>query len=381
MIEQIKNEFQKRYGEGAELYASPGRINLIGEHTDYNEGFVLPGAIDKAIYVAIKPNGTDKCNLYSVDYNEEVSFDVNGSQPEQQWASYVYGVIQEMKKRGAEVKGFDCAFGGNVPLGAGLSSSAALESSVGFAINDIFKLGFDRKELALIGQATEHNYVGVKCGIMDQFISLFGEAGKVLKLDCRDLSHELVPFDPKGYKLVLIDSMVKHSLASSEYNVRREQCEKGVAAIQKQETGINSLRDVSMEMLNKYKNEMEPIVYQRCSYVVKEDQRLLDGCEALKAGDYNYFGKKMYETHDGLSKDYGVSCDELDFIVGVAREHEGVVGARMMGGGFGGCVINLVKDDAYDKYLKDVKVKFEERFGVEPRVIEVVISDGARKLS
>ena len=377
---RVKEEFRKRFGGDAEIYASPGRVNLIGEHTDYNLGFVLPGAIDKAIYLAIKPNGATNCRVYSVDYGSEISLDLNGENPEQHWAKYIYGVVQEMRKRGATIEGFDCVFGGDVPLGAGLSSSAALESVFGFALNEIYGCGFSRADLARIGQMTEHNYVGVRCGIMDQFASLFGKKGEVIKLDCRSLEFEMVPFNPKGKRLVLIDSMVKHSLASSEYNVRREQCEAGVRTISKHIDGINSLRDITIDMLNQYKDEMPEIVYRRCAYVINENQRLIDGCEALKKGDYKTFGQKMYGSHEGLSKEYEVSCKELDFIVDIARKHSGVLGARMMGGGFGGCVISLVDEGAYTAYLNDVQEKFKAEFNITPRVIEVVINDGARRI-
>ena len=308
MKAKIQEQFKKLYGEGASLFASPGRVNLIGEHTDYNLGFVLPGAIDKAIYVAIKPNDGKNCRIHSIDYNESIEMDMHGEKPAQQWACYIYGVIQEMEKRGALIRPFDMVFGGDVPLGAGLSSSAALESAVGFALNTVFNLGFDRAQLAKIGQMTEHNYVGVRCGIMDQFASLFGEAGKVIRLDCRSLEYKLEPFDPKGCRVVLFDTQVKHTLASSEYNVRRAQCEAGVAVILKHVGGIESLRDVTMDMLNTYKDEMDPIVYRRCSYVINENNRLLEACAALEKGDYVTFGQKINGSHEGLSKWYEVCC-------------------------------------------------------------------------
>lgn len=380
MISKIQTKFKEQFGEGASYYSSPGRVNLIGEHTDYNLGFVLPGAVDKAIYVAIKPNGGKITRLFSFNYDTALSFDLYGEQPKQQWASYIYGVVQEMAKRGKKVEAFDCVFGGDVPLGAGMSSSAALESVIGFALNDIYSFGFSRGELANIGQMTEHNYVGVRCGIMDQFASLFGEKGKVIKLDCRSLEYELKPFDPKGCKVVLIDSMVKHSLASSEYNVRRAQCEEGVAVVAKHVAGIESLRDVTMDMLNTYKSEMESMTYRRCAYVINENQRLLDGCDALQLGDYKLFGEKMFGSHYGLSEEFGVSCAELDFIANIGRHTDGVLGARMMGGGFGGCVINLIEDAAYDAYIDDVRSKFKTKFKLVPRIIDVVIGDGARKL-
>jgi galactokinase len=376
----LKKSIKEKFGHSdCSIFSAPGRINLIGEHTDYNGGFVLPASIDKCISMAIVPNGTSAVNLYSIDYDDSVSFDVNGEKPEQQWACYVYGVIREMKKRGASPGGFDAVFGGDIPLGAGMSSSAALESVFGTALNTLFKLGFDKKELAKIGQMTEHNYVGVRCGIMDQFASLFGEAGKVIKLDCRSLEYELFPFEPKGIRLVLIDTMVKHSLASSEYNVRREQCEAGVAVIAKYKEGVELLRDVTIEELDAHRDEMDPEVYRRCHFVISENQRLLDGCEALSKGDYVLFGQKMFRTHDGLSKEYGVSCEELDFIVEIARSVEGVLGARMMGGGFGGCVLAMVREKNHDEYVAQVREAYQKRFHKDPRVIDVVISDGARQ--
>ena len=381
MISKIQEEFKIRYGEGGQLYASPGRVNLIGEHTDYNLGFVLPGAIDKSIYLALKPNDGTISRLYSVDYDSTVTVDMNGEQPKEQWASYLFGVVQEMKKRGAIVPAFDCVFGGDVPLGAGLSSSAALECVTSFALNDLYNLGFSRKELAVIGQMTEHNYIGVKCGIMDQFASLFGEKGKVIRLDCRSMEYELEPFNPVGYRVVLIDSMVKHTLASSEYNVRRSQCESGVSIIGKHANNISSLRDITIDMLNTYKSEMDEVVYRRCSYVIEENQRLIDGCQALKDGNYELFGSKMFGSHNGLSRDYEVSCKELDFIANIGMKTDGVLGARMMGGGFGGCVISIVNDSTYDTYIDDIKSKYASEFQVTPRIIDVVIGDGTRKLN
>ncbi len=381
MKTKVAAAFATRFGEGATLYASPGRVNLIGEHTDYNGGFVLPGAIDKAIYVALRPKDGATCSLYSLDYDELIEVDMAGEKPAQQWACYIFGVVQEMKKRGATVPAFDLAFGGDVPLGAGLSSSAALESSGGFALNDTFSLGFDRKALAQIGQMTEHNYVGVRCGIMDQFASLFGEAGHVIRLDCRSLDYALIPFDPEaaGYKVVLFDTQVKHSLASSEYNVRREQCEAGVAVVAKHIEGVELLRDITLEQLAAYRSEMSEVVYRRCHYVISESERLLAACEAMDRGDYERFGELMNGSHNGLSKEYEVSCPELDFLAELGHATAGVAGARMMGGGFGGCTINLVKAEAYDSYLALAAERYEAQFGTPLRVIEVAISQGARR--
>ncbi len=378
---KVIDAFKKNFpGVKFSYFTSPGRINLIGEHTDYNGGFVLPAAVDKGISLAIAPNGTTKVNAFSLDYGEKLTFDINDSEkPAQQWAQYIYGVLQEMKKRGAQPAGFDCAFGGDVPLGAGMSSSAALESVFGYAVNSIYHLGFKREQLAQIGQMTEHNYVGVNCGIMDQFASLMGKEGKVIRLDCRSLAYKRVPFNPKGYKIVLIDTMVKHNLASGEYNVRRAQCEAGVAEIKKDHPEVELLRDVTPAMLEQYKDRLDPMVYKRCSFVVKESPRLLAGCRDLAKDDIPAFGKKMFETHDGLSKDYGVSCEELDFIVDIARKCEGVVGARMMGGGFGGCVIAIVRSGAAQEYIDTVKAAYKKQFDIDPRVINVAISDGAKR--
>ncbi|MDR0955202.1 MAG: galactokinase [Rikenellaceae bacterium] len=381
MNKQIENLFDRHFGGFGRLYASPGRVNLIGEHTDYNLGFVLPGAIDKAIYMAIRPGAGSLCRIYSADYDEAVEFDLHAIQnPEQQWARYIFGVVQEMQKRGAVLGGFDAVFGGDVPLGAGLSSSAALESVAAFALNDLFEAGFDRRALAEIGQMTEHHYVGVRCGIMDQFASLFGEREKVIQLDCRSLEYRLVPFRPVGYRVLLLDTQVKHSLASSEYNVRREQCEEGVAVVARHESGVVSLRDVTLEMLSAYKQDMSEVVYRRCHFVVSENQRVLDACDALERGDYADFGQQMFASHRGLSGEYEVSCPELDFLAEKAREFDGVLGARMMGGGFGGCTINVIEASAHDAFVREASDSYQKRFGIAPRVIDVVISDGARRL-
>ncbi len=378
----LKEKFASFFGEGSpRLFTAPGRINIIGEHTDYNGGFVLPGAVDKAITMAIVPNGTPFVNLVSIDHDDaHLFFRIGGPQPKEQWASYFYGVIEEMRKRGATVGGFNAVFGGDVPLGAGMSSSAALESCIGTALNALFDLHFTKEELAKIGQMTEHNYIGVRCGIMDQFASIFGQKGHVVRLDCRSLEYQLVPFNPKGVEIVLIDTMVKHLLASSEYNVRRAQCEEGVAVIKKYLPHVELLRDVTMEELEAHRAEMDPMSFRRCAFVINENKRLMDACAAMEKGDFVEVGKLVYATHEGLSKEYGVSCPELDFIVNIAHEHEAVLGARMMGGGFGGCVIALVKKEGVADYIADVKKRYQVEFDKDPRVIEVEISDGAREI-
>ncbi len=378
----LKDKFANYFGEGKpRFFTAPGRINIIGEHTDYNGGYVLPGAVDKAISMAIRPNGTQLVNLISIDHDDAaLFFRIGGPQPKEQWASYFFGVIEEMRQRGANVGGFDAVFGGDVPLGAGMSSSAALESCVGTALNALFDLKFSKQELAKIGQMTEHHYIGVRCGIMDQFASIFGQKGHVVRLDCRSLMFDLVPFKPKGIEIVLIDTMVKHTLASSEYNVRRAQCEEGVAVIKKYRPEVELLRDVTMEELEAHHAEMDPMSFKRCAFVINENKRLMAACAAMEKGDFVEVGKQIYATHDGLSQEYGVSCPELDFIVDIAREHKDVLGARMMGGGFGGCVIALVKKEGVADYIADVKEKYMVKFDKDPRVIEVEISDGAREI-
>jgi len=379
--EKIITLFREKFGEETpEVYTAPGRINLIGEHTDYNGSFVFPGAVDKGIIAAIRLNGTNKVRAYALDLDEYSEFGFNEEDiPEEGWAKYIFGVCREIIKRGGKVEGFDTVFSGDVPLGAGMSSSAALECTYAYALNDMLNLGIDKFELAKIGQATEHNYVGVKCGIMDQFISLFGKKGHLVRLDCKTMEYEYFPFDPQGYKLVLLDTQVKHELASSAYNKRRESCERVVAAIRKNHPEVEFLRDANMDMLHEVKNDISEEDYKRAKYVIEETQRVLDVSEALKKGDYETVGKKMYETHEGMSKLYEVSCEELDFLNDIAKQN-GVTGSRVMGGGFGGCTINLVKDELHDKFIEDAKTQFKTKFGYEPKVYDVVISDGARKL-
>ena len=376
MKDKLRTAFIERFSSNPVFYASAGRINLIGEHTDYNGGFVFPGAIDKYIMTAININGTDKVRLYSVDMNQYTEFGLREEdKPDEQWACYVFGVCREVIKRGFEVKGFDAVFAGDVPLGAGLSSSAALESCFAYALNDLFN---DNKisifELALIGQSTEHNYCGVNCGIMDQFASVFGKKDCLMRLDCRSLEFKYFPFKPVGYKLVLVNSQVKHELVDSPYNKRRESCERVAKTL-----GVETLRDADMSMLEAAKAQISDEDYKRAVYVIGEKQRVLDVCEALEKGDYETVGQRMYETHHGLSKDYEVSCEELDFLNDVAKEC-GVTGSRIMGGGFGGCTINLVKEDLYDTFVQTAKTKFNEKYGIEPIIIDVVISDGAHKV-
>ncbi len=382
MKSKIQNKFKTLFGEGGNLFASAGRINLIGEHTDYNGGYVFPGAIDKGIMAQIKLNGLNKVRAFSLDYNEMVEFGLNEEdKPKQQWACYIFGVCRETIKRGGKVAAFDTVFAGDVPLGAGLSSSAALESCFAFAINELNGNNIDKFELAKIGQSTEHNYCGVMCGIMDQFASCFGKQGCLIRLNCKTLEYKYFPFDPEaaGYKLVLIDACVKHELASSAYNKRRASCENAAAAIRKYHPEVEFLSDAKRVWLEEVRAEIPEEDFLRAEYVIGEVQRVLDVCDALERGDFETAGEMMYQTHFGMSRLYEVSCEELDFLNKLARKMD-VTGSRVMGGGFGGCTINLVKDELYDAFISEAVSRFAEKFGHEPKVYDVVISDGARKI-
>lgn len=380
MQEQISIKFKELFQTEGSFFASPGRINLIGEHTDYNGGFVFPGAVDKGMIAEIKPNGTGTVRAYALDLSDYAEFGLTEeAAPKASWARYIFGVCREIIKRGGNIQGFDTVFAGDVPLGAGMSSSAALESTFAFALNELFALGIDKFELAKIGQSTEHNYCGVKCGIMDQFASVFGKAGSLIRLDCRSLEYKYYPFNPVGYKLVLVDSVVKHELASSAYNKRRQSCENVVAAIRRNHPQVEFLRDATMEMLSEVKADISAEDYMRAEYVIEEIQRVLDVCDALERGDYETVGAKMYETHHGMSKLYEVSCEELDFLNDIAKEC-GVTGSRVMGGGFGGCTINLVKEELYAHFIQTAVSAYKEKYGREPKIYDVVISDGARLL-
>ena len=381
-IDDVRSRFIKHFdGTTGSVYASPGRINLIGEHTDYNNGFVFPGAVTQGMIAEIKPNGTRNVNAYSIALNDKVTFSLADPKgPSATRARYIFGVCREMMELGVPVEGFNTAFAGDVPLGAGMSSSAALESTFAFALNDLWgENKIEKMELARVGQRTEHKYVGCNCGIMDQFASVFGKAGSLMRLDCRSGEYAYFPWNPKGYKLVLVNSQVKHALAGSPYNERRLSCERVAAVIAKHHAEVATLRDANYEMLEEVKNEVSEEDYKRARYVIGEVDRVLKVCDALEAGDYETVGQMMYETHYGLSKEYEVSCEELDFLNEVAKE-EGVTGSRIMGGGFGGCTINLVADELYNNFVTVVKQKFAEKYGKEPIIIDVVIGDGSRKL-
>ena len=381
-IDDIRSRFIEHFdGSTGSVYASPGRVNLIGEHTDYNGGFVFPGAVEQGIMAEIKPNGTRKVRAYSIDLKDYVEFSLDDEKgPSASHFRYIFGVCREMMKLGVPVQGFNTAFAGDVPLGAGMSSSAALESTFAYAINDLFgENKVDKFTLAKVGQATEHHFLGVNCGIMDQFASVFGRKGSLIRLDCRSLQYKYFPFDPVGYKLVLLNSCVKHELASSAYNDRRKSCENVVAVMKKHWSDVDSLRDADFDMLGEVKAEVSEEDYMRAKYVIGEKYRVYEVSVALEEGDYNAVGKKMFETHYGLSKEYEVSCPELDFLNEVAKSCS-VTGSRIMGGGFGGCTINLVSDELYDNFIETAQKSYKEKFGKEPIVIDVVIGDGSRKL-
>ena len=380
MKSRIQEKFKALFGEEGVLYASAGRINLIGEHTDYNGGYVFPGAINFGIMAAIKPNGTDKVKVYSLDFDQMSEFGLREEdKPKEGWACYVFGVCRETIKRGGKVEGFNAVFAGDVPLGAGLSSSAALESTFAYALNDIWDNKIEKFELAKIGQSTEHNYCGVKCGIMDQFASIFGKEGALIRLNCKTGEYKYFPFHPKGYKLVLIDSCVKHELASSAYNKRRESCEKAAAEIKKLHPEVDFLSDAKRLWLDEVRDKISQEDFLRAEYVIGEVQRVLDVCDALERDDYETVGEMMYQTHFGLSRLYEVSCEELDFLNKLARKMD-VTGSRVMGGGFGGCTINLVKDELYKPFVDAAVEQFTAKFGHAPKIYDVVISDGARKV-
>jgi len=389
---KVNDIFKENFSSTPHLYYSPGRINFIGEHIDYNDGFVMPAAIDKGVYYAIALNNTDEINFHSVDFDEKLTVNIRDIKKMTGWKNYVLSVVNEFLIKGLELPfstrgeglglrgGFDCVFGGNIANGAGISSSAAVEGGLAFGINELFKFGFNRKELALLCQRAEHNFPGVMCGIMDQYANMFGKKDHVILLDCRSIEHQYFPLKLEGYEIVLINTKVHHSLASSEYNVRRKQCEEGLEILKK-EKGINSFRDIKIpEELLPFKDKMADKVYDRCKYVVEEIIRTQQAAKLLQQNNLIEFGKLMFETHDGLSKLYEVSCKELDFLVEKARENKDVIGARMMGGGFGGCTINIIKKESVKDFLSETTIDYQKKFQIDPEIIEVGIENGTREI-
>jgi len=358
---------------------SPGRINLIGEHTDYNDGFVLPAAIDKKSVFKLKKNGTNQVTLTAQNVGETLTFDLLDFKPiEGGWQNYVMGVVSELQKIGGNIKGFEGAFEGDVPIGSGMSSSAALECSLAYGLNELFELGFDKWQIIKACQMAEHNFVGIKCGIMDQFASMMGKKNQVMLLDCHSLEFEYLPCDLGNYQLVLLNTNVSHTLASSEYNTRRAECEQGVSILQKNNSQLKSLRDVSMEALQKCSAEMSKNVFSRCHHVVTENNRVLKAADALKKNDIKLLGQLMYQSHFSLQKDYQVSCPELDYLVELTLQEDDVIGSRMMGGGFGGCTINLIEKNQGSAFLEKAAKLYRKQFGIDLTPYFVSIENGAK---
>lgn len=381
--ENIKQKFSELFNQTPDIIVrAPGRINLIGEHTDYNDGFVLPAAIDKAIYFAVSKRADRIINLFAFDLDDTYGFSLdNIGRSGKGWANFLIGMVAEMTKSDDKLtQGFNVVFGGDVPLGAGLSSSAAVESGIGFALNQLYGFELSGIELALTAQQAEHNFAGVKCGIMDMFASIHGKNKAVIKLDCRDLSYEYFPFNTTEYAIILCNSGVKHNLGDSEYNKRRAECEEGISILQNAYPQVNSLRDVTIPMLRTQADKLPQVVFNRCRYVVEEINRVELACKDLLNDDFVAFGQKMYETHAGLSELYEVSCTELDFLVEQTINNNGVAGARMMGGGFGGCTINLVKKEAVDNFLAEIGEAYENKFGQKLVSYKVAITNGVEEV-
>ncbi len=381
LIHVIADKFQKQFGTLPSMVVSPGRVNLIGEHTDYNEGFVLPGATDKAIVFALSPRSDALCHFVSHDFDQEFRCELGAlHRSPLRWPDYLQGVIDQFLRGGHNILGFNCVFGGNIPIGAGMSSSAAIEGGLAYGLNLMFKLGIDRLDLVKLAQKAENEFVGLQCGIMDQFINIHGREKSVLKLDCRSLAYEYIPFENPDLRIVICDTMVRRELAGSEYNVRRRQCEDGVNILRKSHPSITSLRDVSLDLLQEHKAEFEPITFRRCDYVVKENIRVEEACADLLRGDFVAFGERMKASHEGLNHDYEVSSFELNVLVDAARRIPGVLGARMMGAGFGGCTINLVEADVIPDLKAQVSREYESVTGQSPAIHVVQIEAGTHSI-
>lgn len=377
-VQDIVFKFSKLYPGKPLIVRSPGRINLIGEHTDYNDGFVMPAAIDRETVFAIAPSDNKVSEIYSLMYEESFQVDIHNPQPVSSptWVNYLLGVIRQFVDHGYPVKPFRCVFGGNIPMGAGLSSSASIECGFAYALNELYQFNVPKEKMVFMAQWSEHHFAGVKCGIMDQFASMMGVDSRVIVLDCRSMEFSYSPLELTDVALVLCDTKVKHSLVDSEYNTRRNECEEGVRVLQQYHPAIKSLRDVSLTELEKHRAELKGKVYDRCLYIVQEIQRVQEASEDLKRHDLEAFGKKMYETHHGLSELYEVSCEELDFLVTNAKTLPAVLGARMMGGGFGGCTINIVKRSEVENFTSVMKKEYESAFGIALETYVVNIKDG-----
>ncbi len=376
--ENIVKTFHRLHGEAPALVVrAPGRINLIGEHTDYNEGFVLPAAIDRAIWLSVSPRTDDQIKLYSEDYQAEHEAQVGRLEKSGKgWPDYLLGTFSELAKDGKKVHGVNVVFGGDIPLGAGLSSSAAVESGMLFALNELYQLGLSRPEIARLAQRSENLFVGMQCGIMDMFASLMGKADHALQLDCRSLEYKYFPVNFPDYVFFLCNSGVKHELVNSEYNTRRQQCEEGVRLLQPYYPNIHSLRDVTLDMLDRERARFPEVVYKRCHYVVEENARVLAASEALTNGALETFGDLLYQAHKGAQTEFEISCLEVDFLVDLTRDRPDVLGSRMMGGGFGGCTINLVEREKVADFHAYATRKYQEAFGLDLPGWVVGLTDG-----
>ena len=360
------------------IIESPGRINLIGEHTDYNLGYVLPTAIEKKIIFRLQKNGSEtECNIYSTDFDTGFKIDLrNIARSSVEWENYILGVLNEISKRTDGVKGFDCTLESNLPQGSGLSSSAALECGLAFGLNELFDLGLTKMDIVQLSQTAEHTYVGTQCGIMDQFASVMSQTGHVILLDCKSLEHSQIPIAFEPYQMVMLNTKVSHNLATSEYNVRKQECEEGVAIIKNKYPEVDSLRDATRDMLEAVKHEMSDVVFDRCSFIISENERVLLMAEALKRNDLNRVGALLYKAHEGISKLYEVSCPESDFLVDFSKDFPAVLGARQTGGGFGGCTLNIVHKDAVDDFIQQASTAYKSRFNIELEAFTVRPSAG-----
>lgn len=377
LIDTVKFKFIKAFNSNPLMVFSPGRINLIGEHTDYNNGYVFPAAIDKGIVTAISKSKSEKSTIVALNKSESFEFNLNDIEPliNGSWQNYILGVVSEIQKTGKQLENFNLVFSGDIPIGAGLSSSAALENSVVYALNKLFDLEFSRKEMIFISQKAEHNFVGVKCGIMDQYASMFGEKDTAILLDCDSLEAKTVKLNLQDYSLLLINTNVKHSLAESAYNKRRKSCEKVASKLD-----FNSLREVSLKKLHSIKNSISESDYQKALYVIQENNRVLQAFEAIKQNNITGLGELLFASHNGLQNQYEVSCEELDFLIEFAKNSNAVIGARMMGGGFGGCTINIVKTKLLEGLKKDIANVYKQNFNNDCSFYKVNLSDGTKMI-
>ena len=382
MMEKAKAEFVKRFNARPRIFRAPGRVNLIGEHTDYNDGFVMPFAIDRATIVAGTKRDDRRIEVVAFDMDESASIDLDAEPQKQRdnWTDYVEGMARSVEEKFGQIAGANLLIASDVPIGSGLSSSAAIEVSVGLALLSLSDMGIDREKLAFAGQKAEHEYAGTKSGIMDQFASAFCKKGSAMLLDCRSLERNEIPFETDDSVAVVCDTKVEHSLASTEYNKRREECEEGVRLLQKHLPKIKALRDVSLDELEKYKSSVTETVYRRCRHVISENVRTLKAAEFFKSKDLTAAGKLMFESHASLRNDYEVSCKELDALVDVASSIDGVFGARMTGGGFGGCTVNIIRKAVLDEFKRLISEGYSQRFGREPDIYEFHAADGASEV-